>query len=757
MRRELVISAGLVVVTLLAYWPVHSFDFVVYDDGTYVYENTHIRNGLNGPDLRWALTANVSSHWHPLTLLSHQVDVTLFGLQGGGHHAVNLAFHAANSLLVFWLFRRMSGAVWPSAMVAALFALHPLNVESVAWIAERKNVLSTFLALLTLIAYSGYAQKPGTWRYSLVLVLFALGLTAKSMLVTLPCVMLLLDVWPLERLKLAWAGDASNGGEAGESDDRAKRLAKNGKRTTDGRNKAPQRESAASPAFWLTARRLVLEKIPFFALSAVTSVITVITMQNTMSSMASVGLGLRIATVLLAYAGYLGKMFWPFDLAIPYPLDHAPDVRLVLLAFVVLAAISALAVWTLQSGRLYFSVGWCWYLGTMVPVIGIVHVGIQGMADRFAYIPLIGVFVMFVWGAADIIQCWRVRPTIVAVIAGTMLFGFFLRTRDQVQYWQNSETLFRHTLAVMPQNWAAHTNLVAWYSQQNRSEEAIVEAEEVLRIAPDDADAQAYLALVAIQQNRWDDAARRVEIALKTSPSNAAAHNHYGVVLYHQGKTKDALDHFRQSVQLNPDEPRARANLARAEAASGNWQEAAEQWQEVLRKDPRSAEAAGGLGDALQHQGLQAEAEKYHRQAVEIDTKNIESHHKLAMALLASGKTADAIKQWREALRLQPDNIGILNNVAWIEATASDPSVRNGKESLEYAEKAARLTDNQSFNVLDSLAAAYAECGRFSEAAAAAMTAAELADAAKQTEQAAQIRQRATLYQAGKPYREPMP
>jgi tetratricopeptide (TPR) repeat protein len=756
MRRDLAISAGLLALTLAAYWSVGSFEFLRYDDNQYVFENPHVAFGLNGPDLRWALTANVTGHWHPLTVLSHQLDVQLFGLKSGGHHAVNLAFHAINSLLVYWLFRRMTGEAWCSAMVAALFAMHPLNVESVAWIAERKNVLSTFLGLLSLIAYVGYVRKPRFWRYLLVLVLFALGLTAKSMLVTLPFVFLLLDLWPLGRIALPASSStekesppesavANEKRQAATKRDRSKRRS----------NRRPPRFAGNSRDFWQSASRLILEKTPFFVLSLLCSAATVVFMKGLISSLEVVSMPVRLGNALPAYVAYLGKTFWPFSLAARYPLNLKPDSLPVFLSLLTLVAISVLAVWMLRRRRLYFAVGWFWFLGTLVPVIGLVHVGQQSMADRYAYTPLIGIFVMLVWGAADLARTWRIPPAIVAAVGASILLGCFFRTRDQLQYWRNTEALYVHALDLIPENFPLHKSLFASCLEQNRFDESMAHARAYLKYRPDDADVHTLLAATAIERKRWDEAEAHLKIALKAnSPSYAAAHSHYGVLLSQRGNREEALNHFREAVRVAPDNTAIRENFAKAATAAGKWDDAAQQWRAVLRLDPRSAQAAGTLAEILLKQGRFDEAEIYGRQAIEIDPQNLDYLHNLAAVLLCAGKTRDAMAEWRKILRLQPDNVAALNDIAWIDATSADPALRNRTEAVNFAEKAAQLTKQRSIDVLDSLAAAYAEAGRFAEAVAAATKAVELAESSKRADQAAEIRIRVALYQSKKPYRE---
>ena len=743
MRRDIAICAGLVAFTLAAYWQVSSFDFIYYDDRQYVCENPRVCQGLSWENVAWAFTARTASNWHPLTWLSHMLDVQLFGLRSGAHHAVNLVFHVANTLLLFLVLRRITAAVWRSAIVAALFAVHPLHVESVAWVAERKDVLSTFLALLCIAAYASYVRKPGLCRYIVVFVLFALSLMAKPMFVTLPILFLLLDYWPLERLSQSLADRPTS------TEQPSKILRKSGKQCGTRRSRAV----GVSPDFWPTVARLVLEKLPLLMLSVLSCVATLIAQQRVMASIERISLGTRMGNSLLAYVRYLGKTFWPVDLSLPYPFEFRPGAVRVLLAVAILIGVSIAVIWAWRR-RPYLAVGWFWYLGSLVPVIGIVQVGIQGMADRYTYIPLIGIFIMAAWGLADLLAPWDRRHLALSAIWMLILAACFLRTRDQAQYWRNTETLFFHSIDVIPENFMAHNNLMVWYSLQNRTAEAAVQADATLKIRPNNAEVQTYLGYTLIKQQRWDEAAVHLKLVLKTSPIYAPAHNHYGVFLFHKGDREEAVEQFREAVRLDPEEVPARENLAKACFATGKLEEAAQQWREVLNLDPKSAEAFGSLGTVLAKQGNIPEALDYFRRSLAADPQNADVHNNLAMTLLTTGKTAEALAQWRELSRLQPDNFVALNAMAWVQATTLDQSFRNGQEAVLSAEKALRLSKDQSPELLDTLAAAYAEAGRFAEAIATASKAADLASSSGKEDFAGRIRDRLKLYKSETPYRE---
>jgi hypothetical protein len=420
----------LVLTTIIAYEPVRHNDFVTYDDDTYVTENPNVNKGISRESILWAFTTLHASNWHPLTWISHMLDCELFGLNPFWHHLTNLLLHIANTIMLFWILKKISGAIWPSAFVAAAFALHPLHVESVAWIAERKDVLSVFFWMLTMIAYVRYAERPDIGRYLLVVLAFCLGLLSKPMLVTLPFVLLLLDYWPLERLQLSQP-----------KKDKIYSKSKSAK------------SSYQSAPWWL----LIMEKIPLLVLSVVSSIITLIAQQKPMAPLEMAPLGFRISNALLSYISYVGKIFYPSHLAVLYPLNRIPSWQGVV-CFTILFAISMLVV---VSRRGYLIVGWLWYLGTLVPVIGIVQVGLQSMADRYTYLPSIGIFLIAAWGSEEIFSKIRYSRAILTSGAAAVLIVMVLMTRTQLGYWKDKFTLYERAIAVTENNSVMLNNL-AW-------------------------------------------------------------------------------------------------------------------------------------------------------------------------------------------------------------------------------------------------------------------------------------------------------
>jgi tetratricopeptide (TPR) repeat protein len=550
------VVAALVVTTVALYLQTVFFPFVYFDDDYYVFQNPVVSSGLSWEGVAWAFTSGHAANWHPLTWLSHMTDVQCFGMAAGGHHAVNVLFHAANSALLFLLLYRMTGSTARSACVALLFAVHPVNAESVAWIAERKNLLSTCLMFATLIAYTRYVARPGLGRYTVVFLGFALGLMAKPMLVTLPFLMLLLDYWPLNRF-------------VGRTPTQAlRRLV-----------------------------HLVYEKIPLFVLTAIVSGVTYLVQQRgaAMESMAELSLGARLANAVLSYVDYLGHLAFPVRLAVIYP--HAgEDFSLVtaLLAFVLLCAISAMAL-GLVSRAPYLFVGWCWFVGTLVPVIGVVQVGYQAMADRYLYVPAIGIFIAVVWSASAGLSRIHASPRVTRGVAGVLVSLLFIICWRQATFWRGTVPLFERAIAVTDTNAEAHNHLGYYYLTRNQPGKAIphFEAaqhdrpnlaatytnwgaalrmtgdaagaiekyEEALRLDPVDPVARANLGIALYQLARYGEARQHLEQALRHNPRSATAHAYLGLVLVALGEHREAAIHLREALKLEPDHNLARSAL----------------------------------------------------------------------------------------------------------------------------------------------------------------------------------------------------
>ena len=640
--RLIAIASVLLALTLLVYLPVRSFDFVNYDDPDYVTENPHVRAGITADSVAWALTSQDAGNWHPLTWLSHMLDCRLFGLNGGGHHLTNLALHALNTLLLFWVLWRLTGALWRSAWIALLFALHPLHVESVAWVAERKDVLSAAFFFLTILAYIRFVERRTPVRYLAVLLSFCLGLMAKSMLVTLPFVLLLLDVWPLQRSpKTRW-------------------------------------------------RPLLLEKAPLFAVSLAASLLTFLAQRHAgaVTAMDSIPLLARLANACIAYLTYLFEAVWPAGLAAFYPLPvKLPALQAVAAAAAVLAL--SLLAWRSIRSRPYLFVGWFWYLGTLIPVIGLVQVGSQAHADRYTYLPLVGIFMIVAWGLANIVERWPRAQTLVVTLALASAAACIAATSRQLPYWQNTATLFNHALDVNSENFIALDGLGNLLHTEGRNQEAIARYEAALRIRPsyeptyvhlasalladnrpdasvaqlqqalalNSADPEVYVDLGAalIRLDRFAEAERYYREALSLRPDDAVVHSGLGMALAEQGRAAEGLQQLRAAVAINPAYASGHYNLGRTLGLLGQTAEAVAEFAATVQLEPGNAEAHYNLGTALGNLERFDEAIREFRIAVQLKPGYVNAHLNLGSALAALGHLEDAASQFREALRLQPD------------------------------------------------------------------------------------------------------
>ena len=562
--HRLLICLTLCLSILAVYWQVWDHSFVNYDDTLYVTKNPHVQDGLTFKDITWSLTATHAGNWHPLTWLSHMLDCQLYGMNPGWHHFSSLLFHTANALLLFLALNRMTGRLWRSAFVAGLFALHPLHVESVAWVAERKDVLSTFFLFLTLLSYVWYVERRGVYRYLLIILCFVLGLMAKPMLVTLPFVLLLLDYWPLGRLPVG-------------------RL--------QGASLPPTDPLVSSRNVFSQARPLLWEKIPFFIVAAVSSVITYLAQDshNAVKTLTKFPLECRLANGLVSYINYIAKVVWPKDLAVfyPHPGQSLPIWQAVFAGLLLLV----ISIAVIRSGRRYpyLPVGWLWYVGTLVPVIGLVQVGEQAMADRYTYVPLIGLFVIIAWGVPDLVSGWTFRRTALAVTAAAVLSFLMVRTWKQLHYWKSSTALFEHTLAVTENNSVAHFGLGNALLEEGKKDEAIHHYSEALRLDPGYVGAQINWGIALLDQGRPADAINHFFEVLKINPHDAGVHLNLGVALAREGRTAEAMDHyFKASLQDSVHASIAYYNIA-CEYAKQHKTEKALTWLEkAIRKGFRN-------------------------------------------------------------------------------------------------------------------------------------------------------------------------
>jgi protein O-mannosyl-transferase len=582
-KRNLVICLLLAVATFALYSPVIGHPFIFnYDDDNYVINNPHVQAGLAWATVTWALTATEYSNWHPLTWLSHALDCQLYGLNPPGHHVTNVLFHVLNVVLLFLLLARATGAVGRSLLVAALFASHPFNVESVAWVAERKNVLSTFFFLLTLGAYGWYALKPSVKRYAAVAGLFVLGLASKPMVITLPCVLLLLDYWPLRRIE-GW-GQSSVSPET------------------------------AFPVPQVPLARLVLEKLPLFALSAASAAVTIFAQRSYGAMHLTLSLGVRLENAIYAYAMYVWKGFWPARLAVFYPHPGATLTAWQLgLATLFVLSVSALA-WRERTARPYLITGWLWFLGTLVPVIGLIQVGEQAMADRYGYVPLIGVFVMAVWGAADLADSRQLSFRSRARTAAIVLAVFSLFTCDQIRYWRSPYDLWSHAVDVTKDNFLGEENLGAALLSSDRFAEALPHLQNAVRIRPSSPAGHLNLAGALALSGRTRDAIREYEAAIPgvSDPRMlAVACETLGRLYGEAGNYSKARANYQQALRIDPQRETARDGLAKID------------FSDAIRNvaESPSAQTYLALGQEMQQVGRTTEARIAYLRALHLDPK----------------------------------------------------------------------------------------------------------------------------------------
>jgi Flp pilus assembly protein TadD len=680
-------------------WPVIGNAFILYDDNVYVTANRHVLAGLSAAGVRWAFTTGYGANWHPLTWISHMADVSLYGLKPWGHHATNLLLHLANTILLFLALRSLTGRSWPSAWVAGLFAVHPAHVESVAWISERKDVLSAAFWFATLGAYGEWVRKPNLPRYLLVLLLFAGGLMSKPMVVTLPFVLLLLDDWPLGRL------------------------------------------SAGARIRVLT--RLVLEKAPLLAVAALASAVTFFVQRagGAVGTLEKYPLGVRIANALVAYARYLKMFVWPSRLAIfyPHPGSSLPKLE-VAGAGLLLAAISAGAIFMRRRAP-YVFVGWFWFVGTLVPVIGLVQVGNQALADRYTYVPFVGLFLAVAWGVEALVAAWPRPRLALAACAAASLLAFACVSAVQVRRWKDSEILFLHAIAVTPPNIVARNNLGNYYNETNRPAEALPHLYEALGINPRSWEAYNNLGHSLFEMGRYEEAGAHFAEALRLHPGDGAALNNlarvrfvqgeialsarlyraavtaapesadvrlrYAVALLMENRTAAAVEQLEHCVALEPGDPQYRGLLAGARAlaedprgpaaedmrrrlandqreaatalhARQRNEEAILRLRRALELDPSSIAARNDLGQILTEQGRLEQASEEFRRILVLTPASADAHNNLGYTLALRGQKQAAIAEFQEALRLQPDLTAARNN---LEQALREPGPGRGPAS----------------------------------------------------------------------------
>jgi len=738
------LAVSLALATIAIYWPATQCGFVNYDDDTYVTDNAHVISGVTWESLKWACLNPVSANWHPLTILSHMLDCQLFGLQPAGHHLTSVLLHALNAALVFGLLQQMTGASWRSLFVAALFAVHPLRVESVAWVSERKDVLSGLFGLLALIFYARYAQgrgrrksetrnpkpegipKPeirnpksegaaravvpgsafdvGCWMfdvrapssifYLLSLCFFALGLMSKPMLVTWPFVMLLLDYWPMKRMQNAECSPVK-----GRADFTGQGMQK---------PEAPDTRHVSRFTFHVsrfTLLSLLVEKIPFFALAALASVMTFVVQQHggAMKGAEKLPLVERTGNALISGCRYLGKLFWPSDLVVFYWHPGQWPIGKVLLAGGLILGLSVL-LWVQRRRFPFLLVGWLWFLVTLVPVIGLVQVGQQAMADRYTYIPSLGVLILAVWGAGELMQGKaegrNPKGGPAGLISGfgfriSALFrasGFGLRiscvagcsaivlsaalTRQQIGHWTDSEALFRHALEVTENNYVAHKFLGDALDKRGQIDGAISQYQQSLRLKPDDALVCNNLGVALDKKGQTEDAIRQYREVIRLEPDRPFPHYNLGNALLKKGQMDKAITQYQEAIRLKPDYADAHNNLGNALNNKGQLDAAIDQYQQAIRLKPDYAIAHNNLGAAFGRKGQNDAAIRQYQEAIRLNPQNALAHNNLGVALDNMGRTDEAISQFQEAVHLKPDYTDAKDNLARAFELKSKSGVR---------------------------------------------------------------------------------
>ncbi len=616
-NKHAVIVASLAVLVVAVYWQAVGFEFINFDDNSYVYENPFVSSGLSKDSIYWAFTHFHSANWHPLTWISHQLDVSMFGVNAGSHHATNIIFHLINTVLAFAVFSRLTGSVWKSAVVAALFAIHPAHVESVAWVSERKDVLSTMFWFLTMWAYLVYVQKRTSndgyfIAYLVSIMLFALGLMSKPMLVTHPFVLLLLDFWSLERLKSL-----------------------------------------------RDLPRLLVEKIPFFILAAISGYVTILAQRSSgaVQSLEILPIGMRISNAIVAYAKYIAAVFYPVNLSIWYPYEKSIPLVQIVGASVLLVVITAFTIWQVKE-RKYLLMGWLWFLGTLVPVIGLVQVGIQSHADRYTYIPYFGLFILIVWGLDDLFERHKPLLFVAAIIVIILLSVGCFR---QVSLWKNIETLYKHSIAVTEGNFLIMQNYCHTLILQERIDEAEVQCRDSISANPYYSEAHNSLGIIQIKRLLFEDAAESFRTAIKFSPDFPMYKVNLAVAMANLGKPSEAEENLKTAAESISYKEHteiwveAIAGLAKAYYAQGNFEKASENFVRVLFIAPQRSDIRNNYAFALYSFDKLDDAQRQIESSIGQNPEQAESLNIYGLILLKQEKREQAIEQFKKALQLRPD------------------------------------------------------------------------------------------------------
>ncbi|MGC9963972.1 MAG: tetratricopeptide repeat protein [Syntrophobacteraceae bacterium] len=688
-RQTLSICLFLAAITILAFLQIDRCDFINFDDPSYVSENVHIQNGVTVEAIRWAFTTTYQANWHPLTWMSHMLDVQLFGLNPRRHHLTNLFFHIANTILLFLIFCRMTKAPWKSAFVAALFAIHPLHVESVTWVAERKDVLSTFFWMLTMGAYIHYVEHPRLKNYLAVPALLVLGLMAKPMLVTLPFVLLLLDFWPLQRFDISGRQIPTEGNKPLPGNRRKKKAG-----SRDGLKGAAQVQKPQDHQYrWALMRPLVVEKIPLFVLAALSCTATYAaqTKGGAVKSFQAFPLGARIANAFVSYIVYIGKTVWPSDLAPYYPHPGFLPLWQVMGAVLLLGAATAGVIWRAKRFP-YLATGWLWFAGTLVPVTGIVQVGTQAMADRYAYIPLIGLFVMAAWGIPELLRKWRYRKEVLFASSALVLSSLFAVTWTQVGYWQNSIALYDHALKISTINDVIRYNLGLAYAKLGNLRQAIDNYDRAIEINPEYVDAFVSRGIVYDELHSFVRAIEDFDSAVKIDPKCAYAYNDRGAAYAKLGNRWQAIEDYGRAINANPEYAEAHYNRGILYQVLGNLGQAIQDYDRAIEINPEYAEAYGNRGAALYTLGNHRQAISDYDKAIEFKPKHAEAYYNRGVAYAGIGDHRQAIADYDKAIEFNPEYAAAYNNRGVAYAKLGNPlrAVEDLKTAAGFGNEDAR-------------------------------------------------------------------
>ncbi len=668
-------------ITLVVFWPVVTFDFVAYDDNLYVTENRYVQREITGDSIAWAFTHPMCDNYHPITILSHMIDFHFYRLTPAGHHASSLIVHVLNAILLFCVLLRIIGNVWPITVATLLFALHPLRVESVAWIAERKDVLSLFFALLTFWFYSSYVeqtkenvnQRRRRVSYALAVVSLALGLMSKPMVVTIPFMLLLLDIWPLRRIELSTCANALR-----------------------------------------QLRDLVQEKLWFFALIIPSVLVTLFAQSRAIKTTEQVPLALRLQNAPIAIVDYLQKTFWPTKMAVLYPFPAAFAWWKVAVSILIIATITIAVVRFIRRAP-ELAVGWFWFLGGLVPVLGFVQAGEQRMADRYTYLPAIGLFAAIVWFLNS-----KLPKRFFSALSIAAVVACILVTRHQLQFWQNTFTLFERAVAVTQGNFVAEYNL----------------------------------ANMLLASGQTDSALEHYRASIAAAPKRPEPRNNYAKALAQTGRLDESIAEFNGAILANSNYAKAYCNLGAVLATQGRLDEAAQNLQRAVELDPSDADAELNLGNVCYRQQKTNEAVQHYNFAIQLNPTEPSAHYWMAKLLVPTDPLA-AVKHFSEAIRLRPDWVPALNEAAWLFATHRHPDVRNGGYAAKFARIACELTQYRDPKSLAALDVALAEVGNYTDAIRVAEQELQMFKAAGQDAKTGFIQERITLYRSGKPYHQP--